>query len=661
MRRLISICSIYSFLCLYSIAATASMGATEADVFVDLQATGNGNGSSWKNAYTDLQTALENAIDQDGDGDIEIWIAQGVYIPTKVYTVGGEVGGLYGQTYRAANGGSDPADLDSLKTFNLTEVAGALEGTTVKLVGAGTILSGDLLGDDVAGDLTQNRWDNVYHVIIAVDDVAKKGVTAILEGLTIASGQSAGDNNGQFISVPSLPEDYMHNSGSAIYMPFFGADVTLDHVVVRNNSGALAPLGSNPELNHGSTIETKDYIGSSSTRLTIQHSTFSNNRANRGGALAASGDNTVVNINESAFLDNKAVMDGGAIEHNWNAILNIYASSFTGNQVMPRPALFADGPTGGAIHSFFGRERGELYVSKCTFTANRAQSGGAIEFGQPDGFLTIVNSKFINNEAFFDPLVSTGNGGALLIDYNQEVLIENNMFEGNTATGAGGAILTLGDMKILNNKFKRNSSMGAGGALYVVGGFYFAGELAAPSVNVENNHFHDNIGENGGGAILLVNVGLPATAVNVTMHNNQFHKNQTTLAGSPGGAIYIAGPVTSTITDSEFKQNLATGVGGAILAAPTFPGNGPVLIVNNTSFEKNTTTEDGGAIFAVETELTVENNDFKKNEAAGSGGALFLLSVTGLLQANNYKDNAAVVAGDDFFIINSPLLVNLDE
>ncbi|MFT6038322.1 MAG: hypothetical protein ACI9TP_001111, partial [Candidatus Azotimanducaceae bacterium] len=33
------------------------MGATEVDVFVDLQATGYGNGSFWKNAYTDLQTA----------------------------------------------------------------------------------------------------------------------------------------------------------------------------------------------------------------------------------------------------------------------------------------------------------------------------------------------------------------------------------------------------------------------------------------------------------------------------------------------------------------------------------------------------------------------------------------------------------------------------
>ncbi|MFT6517870.1 MAG: hypothetical protein ACJATP_001536 [Candidatus Azotimanducaceae bacterium] len=60
------------------------MGATEVDVFVDLQATGYGNGSFWKNAYTDLQTALENAIDQGSDGDVEIWIAQGVYIPTKV-------------------------------------------------------------------------------------------------------------------------------------------------------------------------------------------------------------------------------------------------------------------------------------------------------------------------------------------------------------------------------------------------------------------------------------------------------------------------------------------------------------------------------------------------------------------------------------------------
>ena len=47
-------------------------------IYVDADAVGIGNGSSWDNAYSDLQTALSVAA-----SGAEIWVAEGAYYPDK--------------------------------------------------------------------------------------------------------------------------------------------------------------------------------------------------------------------------------------------------------------------------------------------------------------------------------------------------------------------------------------------------------------------------------------------------------------------------------------------------------------------------------------------------------------------------------------------------
>ena len=72
---------------------------------------------------------------------------------------------------------------------------------------------------------------------------------------------------------------------------------------------------------------------------------------------------------------------------------------------------------GGAIYS-----NGDLRVSNCNFTKNKAKTdGGAIHINNK-GLSVIENSKFIDNEAY-------NKGGAINIDdTSAHVVIKNNSF-----------------------------------------------------------------------------------------------------------------------------------------------------------------------------------------------------------------------------------------
>lgn len=100
----------------------------QAQIFIKHDATGKSNGSSWENAYTDLQVALENAISGD-----QLWISAGTYKPpgptpdSSHFVVDKEIA-IYGGFL-----GTESALEDRDWNTNLT------------------ILSGDINGDDTPG------------------------------------------------------------------------------------------------------------------------------------------------------------------------------------------------------------------------------------------------------------------------------------------------------------------------------------------------------------------------------------------------------------------------------------------------------------------------------------------------------------------------------
>jgi hypothetical protein len=135
--------------------------------YVDGDANGADNGSSWEDAFKYLQDAPAAAIYGD-----QIWVAEGLYKPdeSRAHPDGtGERTATFqlknAVTIRGGYAGAQAPDPNA-RDFNLYE----------------TVLSGDLNGDDGPG--FENNADNSYHVVSA----NSVGQQTALEGLTITAG-----------------------------------------------------------------------------------------------------------------------------------------------------------------------------------------------------------------------------------------------------------------------------------------------------------------------------------------------------------------------------------------------------------------------------------------------------------------------------------------
>jgi hypothetical protein len=235
------------------IGATATaMGGT---IYVD--ATKNGDGSSWANAYKYLQDGLATAISGD-----EIWVAEGIYIPDR----------------KSANPSGSG---DRTATFHLKTGVGIYGGFPI---GDGlwddrdpnaykTILSGDLNGDDV--DFTNNA-DNSYHVIRALGT----DTTTVLDGFII----TAGNANGSGMDGDGGGMSNYQSSPTLVNCTFTGN-------FTKKRGGAIANKQSN---------------------ITVANCTFTDNFADNagGGIFNQNSDPTVVNC---TFIDNSAGIYGGGV------------------------------------------------------------------------------------------------------------------------------------------------------------------------------------------------------------------------------------------------------------------------------------------------------------------------------------------------------------
>jgi hypothetical protein len=189
--------------------------------------------------------------------------------------------------------------------------------------------------------------------------------------------------------------------------------------------------------------------------LTIADTVFTDNTANDGGAIGASGTN--LTITGSEFRDNLAAQFGGAIFFNAQA---------NGTQLTIKRTLLKDNQAddGGAVF----KRSGELQSIENTFNGNTAGDqattghGGAIK--SEDDSTLVQRSTFKNNSAEF-----FGTGGAIDASggFANDLEIVNSTFFGNQSTSSEGAAVQVGGSStalIRFSTFKDNSAPGTVGS-----------------------------------------------------------------------------------------------------------------------------------------------------------------------------------------------------
>ncbi|WP_193213240.1 beta strand repeat-containing protein [Luteolibacter marinus] len=251
---------------------------TRSPIYVDLAATGGNDGSSWTNAYTDLQSALSTAVTGD-----HIWVSRGRYLP----------GATRDSTFQLVN------DVKTYGGFSGVEFHASQRDP----VANPTILSGDVDNNDTGTDgiartPAQIAGGNAYHVVTAGAGLL---LNTVLDGFIVTAGQADG------IGGPSQV------SGGGFY-------AVSSRVLVAN-----CRFMGNQALNQGGAI----YLGGAANGPVMINCTVSGNTATEGGGIAVIGAYT--SFVNCAIYGNLATISGGGVLLSSGGICGLYSCTVSGN------------------------------------------------------------------------------------------------------------------------------------------------------------------------------------------------------------------------------------------------------------------------------------------------------------------------------------------
>lgn len=448
-------------------------------VYVNQAATGANNGTSWKNAYKSLQTAIADAAAWNPlhNGETEILVAAGTYsagtsagsqfiLPDGVAIIGGV----------NAKGQCDPINnLTYLTGVAGKSVVGVLNGVSDIIDGVNISNASGLAG--CAMDVENQSNLLIYNGTFSNDQASFAGgaIYSSQSSLAVFASSFTNDSTGSFGGAIDLD----HNTNVTLNYSKFSTNTAGQH------GGSIATYFdtnitmSNDTFSGNNAVDNGGALNfDNNPNVSISNSSFGNNSAGLGGAICEVGGQ-MMTLSHNSFSYNSASSYGGAIELENLAIVD--SSIFDHNTSLD-----------GAIDDDF--TNGMVAITNDIFTNNKAigngADGGAIGTFQEAGQVAQIvykNDIFINNSA-------TGPGSAIWDHGNSQVTITNSLFLGNTATQQGGGAIweedSVGAVTITGDAFGFNTAP-QGNSIWLDG--------SQPSVNgdsVMTNWINDLVNSN---------------------------------------------------------------------------------------------------------------------------------------------------------------------
>ena len=392
-------------------AGAIDMGAFEKQRYiwyVDKDASGAGNGSSWADAYTTIQPAIDAAY-PDGGG--EVWVAEGVYDEARTSIV---------------HPAPDDVNTGSLMMRDNVDLYGGFDGTetlrTERDWGA---------HETVIDGTTSREGSPAYHVIV--------GAIADLDGFTIRGGEANGPT-------------YQLTLGGGVYSySNSGTSVQVTNCVLKDNSASQGNgLGGGlycDSLNGIATNAVGNCIfinnhadfgaGIWGRKLLLENCLFLGNSSDKEGAAVFTPSGGTLSATGSVFVANAANTMGGAILGHDEFTLSDCV--FTRNH---------SGSDGGGIY-LLGADTNT--IDSCVFVGNVSSDKGGALASNSGVVLRVQNSAFVGN--------SSASHGAAIITLNNWIDIDFSTFVSNN--GVGETIYSTepypGPVSVHNSIFRANT------------------------------------------------------------------------------------------------------------------------------------------------------------------------------------------------------------